>query len=120
MSRIIDYFRHAAQEKRRFRAMEARAKAMPDEYDFVYHKIQHYLWSRAGGDGMDTIPVLADLLDLFETGVAEGKKVLEVTGEDVAAFCDELLRNTKTWTENWHNALNRDIARRFGKGKESK
>ncbi|HAX53738.1 MAG TPA: hypothetical protein DCX82_17695, partial [Lachnospiraceae bacterium] len=28
---------------------------------------------------------------------AEGKSVLDITGEDVAAFCDELLRNAKTY-----------------------
>ena len=120
MSRLFDYFRYVAQEKRRYKQMEARAKALPEEYGFVYHKIQNYLWSRAGGDGMDTIPVLADLLELFETGVADGKHVLEVTGDDVAAFCDELLRNTKTWTASWHDRLNREISNRLGKGKESK
>ena len=47
---------------------------------------------------MDMLPIFTDLLDLFETGAAEGKHVLAVTGEDVAAFCDELLQNAKTWT----------------------
>jgi DNA-binding ferritin-like protein (Dps family) len=100
--------------------MEARAKALPKEYGFVYHKIQHYMWSHAGGDGMDTIPILSDLLDLFEAGVADGKRVLEITGPDVAEFCDELLRNMKTWTASWHEALNRDIMKKLGKRNESK
>ena len=120
MKRLFAYFRHMAQEKRRYRQMEARAKALPEEYGFVYRKIQHYMWSHAGGDGMGMIPILADLLELFEAGVADGKRVLEVTGADVAEFCDELLRTTKTWTANWHEALNRDIARRLGKGNEPK
>ena len=46
------------------------------------------------GDGMDTLTVLKDILDLFETSAAEGKDALHVTGEDVAAFCDERLRGT--------------------------
>lgn len=120
MNNLFAYFKHAAQEKRRYKQMEARAKALPEEYVFVYHKIQHYMWNHAGGDGMGMIPILADLLDLFEAGVADGKSVLEITGTDVATFCDELLRNTKTWTEGWHEALNRDIARRLGTGNESK
>ena len=120
MSRLFGYFRYVAQEKRRYKQMETRAKALPKEYGFVYHKIQHYMWSHAGGDGMGMIPILCDLLDLFEAGVADGKRVLEITGADVAEFCDELLRLTKTWTANWHEALNRDIARRLGKGNESK
>ena len=57
-----------------------------------------------------------DLLDLFETGAAEGKRVLDITGEDVAAFCDELLRHAKTYTENWREALNHDILKITRKG----
>jgi DNA-binding ferritin-like protein (Dps family) len=41
---------------------------------------------------------------------------LDSTGEDVAAFCEELLRNAKTWTGNQRDAFNRDILRKLGKG----
>ena len=64
--------------------------------------------------------LLADLRDLFETGVAEGKRVLEITGEDVAAFCDELLRNAKTYTDNRREDLNHDIMNKLGTGKAAK
>ena len=120
MRNPFDYFKYVRQEKRRYRQMQSRAKALPEEYGFVYRKIEHYMWNHAGGDGMEMIPVLADLLDLLEAGAADGKRVLDVTGTDVAAFCDELLRNTTTWTGHWHEALNRDIAGRLGKGKGSK
>lgn len=110
-------FKRIAREKREFKHMQERAKALPEDYRYVYHKIQYYMWSHSGGSGMDMLPIFTDLLELFETGAAEGKRVLEVTGEDVAAFCDELLRNAKTWTENWHVALNRDIRNKLGKGK---
>ena len=109
-------FRHIAREKRKFRLAQARVKALPEEYRYVYHKIQHYMWNYSGGSGMDMLPIFTDLLDLFETGVAEGKRVLEITGEDVAAFCDELLRNAKTYTENRREALNLDILKKLGKG----
>ena len=113
-----DYFnfRQIAREKRAYRQKQERVKALPGEYRYVYHKIQSYMWSYSGGSGMDMLPILADLLDLFETGVAEGKRVLEITGADVAAFCDELLRNAKTYTENRREDLNRDIMKKLGKG----
>ncbi len=109
-------FKRIAREKREFRQQQARAKALPEDYRYVYRQIQQYMWGYSGGSGMDMLPILADLLDLFETGAAEGKPVLDVTGEDVAAFCDELLRNAKTWTGNRNKALNRDIMNKLGKG----
>ena len=120
MRNPFEYFKYVRVEKRRYKQMQARLGTLPEEYGFVYHRIEQYLWNHAGGDGMGMIPVLADLLDLFEAGAADGKRVLEITGTDVATFCDELLRNTKTWTGHWHEALNRAIARRLGKKNQSK
>jgi DNA-binding ferritin-like protein (Dps family) len=108
-------FRHIAREKRRYKQQEERVEALPDDYRYVYRQIQQYMWSNSGGSGMDMLPLFTDLLDLFETGVAEGKRVLAVTGEDVAAFCDELLRNAKTSTGKHREALNRDIRNKLGK-----
>ena len=120
MRRLIEYFKYVAEEKRKYRLVEARIDALPKDFSFVYRKVQHYMWSHAAGDGMGMIPILTDMLELFEAGAADGKRVLEVTGPDVAGFCDELLRNTKTWTGKWHRTLNRDIARKLGKGKETR
>jgi DNA-binding ferritin-like protein (Dps family) len=120
MRNPIEYFTYVRQEKRRYKAMMARVKALPEEYGYMYRKIEHYMWSHAGGDGMDMIRILADLLDLFEAGAADGKRVLEMTGPDVAEMCDELLSTTRTWTKKWHEELNRDIARRLGRKEEGK
>jgi len=122
MSGPLAYFKRVAREKRAYRQMQARAHALPEDYAYVYGKIQHYMWgnswrySGGGGDGMELLPLFADLLDLFETGAAEGKRVLDVTGEDVAAFCEGLLQNTYTSTANWREALNRDIQDHIKKG----
>lgn len=109
-------FKRIAREKRAYRQKQARADALPEDYRYVYRRIQQYMWGHSGGSGMDMLPILSDLLDLFETGAAEGKSVLEVTGEDVAAFCDELLRNARTWTGSQSEALNRDIMHKLGRG----
>lgn len=94
--------------------MEARAKALPKDYQIVYSEIQNYMWQFSAGSGMDTIPIFEGVLELFESGAANGKKVLDVTGHDVASFCDELLRNVKTYTENWRKELNSNIAKKLG------
>jgi DNA-binding ferritin-like protein (Dps family) len=116
---LNDYFnfRHIAREKRKYRQMQQRVKALPGEYRYVFKKIQNYMWMHSGGSGMDMLPIFTDLLDLFESGAAEGKRVLQITGEDVASFCDELLRNARTYTQDWREDLNRDIMRKLRKGK---
>jgi DNA-binding ferritin-like protein (Dps family) len=87
----------------------ARVEALPADYRYVFKEIQKHMWMFAAGDGYDMMEVHYGLIDLFECGVAEGKSVLEVTGDDVAEFCDELLKTTKTYTEDWRAKLNRQI-----------
>ncbi len=117
---MLDIFKKLIGDKKEYRMMMARVEAMPEDYRFVFKKIQHYMWNFAAGSGYDMLKIQYELIDLFEAGVADGKRVLEVTGTDVAAFCDELLRSAKTYTADWHEALNRDIMKRLGKGTESK
>ena len=100
-------------DKKEWKGMEARAAALPSDYQIVYGEIKRYMWKFTAGNGMDTLAILKDLLELFETGAADGKRALEVTGEDVAAFCDELLTNATTYTENWRAALNRDVTEKL-------
>lgn len=102
-------------DKKEYRAMMARVKALPEDYRFVYGKIQGYMWKFAGGDGFDMLKVQYDLIDLFEESAAAGKGVLDVTGEDVASFSDDLLRNAKTYTEDWRKKLNHDIVSKLKK-----
>ena len=101
-------------DKKEWRRMEARAGALPRDYRIVYGEIKHYLWRFTSGDGMDIVAVLRDVLGLFETGAAEGKDVLDVTGEDVAVFCDERLRGTPSFADRWRTSLNRDVAKQLG------
>ncbi len=121
MRNLVSYFKYVREEKRKYRQTQARVKALPKKYRFMYHKLQRYMWNHAGADGgVGMTTALADLLHIFEAGAADGKRVLEVTGTDVAQLCDDLLGTTRIWTADWHEALNRDIARRLGKGKESR
>lgn len=106
--------------KREYREQMARVEALPEDYQYVFKKIQGHMWMFAAGSGYDMMKIHYDLIELFEAGAAEGKQVLEITGEDVASFCDELLRSARTYTEDWREALNRDILKKLGKEKASK
>lgn len=101
-------------DKKEYKEQMARIEAMPEEYRFVFEKMQGYMWSFAGGDGSDMLKTQQELIELFETSAAEGKHVLEVTGEDVAGFCDEFIRDTKKWTDNYRDKLNRNLLNKFG------
>ena len=106
---MVNLLKRILGDKKEWRTMEARAAALPSDYQILYSEIKKYMFKFTAGDGLDTVAILKDLLGLFETGAADGKHALELTGEDVAAFCDELLRSAKTYTENWRAALNRDV-----------
>ena len=117
-----DYFniKKMFESKREYKQQMARVKALPEDYQYVFKKIQGHMWMFAAGSGYDMMKIHYDLIELFESGAAEGQSVLEITGEDVAAFCDELLRSASTYTENWREALNRDILKKLRKEKDSK
>ncbi|MFD1020917.1 DUF1048 domain-containing protein [Thalassobacillus hwangdonensis] len=100
------------EDKREWRAMEARAKALPSEYHNAYKAIQKYMWTTGGpSEWKDVHRIFSGILDLFEQGAAEGKKVTDLTGEDVAAFCDDLVREEKTWTDKYRTRLNDTVKR---------
>ena len=97
-------------DKKEWKAMEARARTLPRDYRVVYGEMKSYMWRFTSGDGMDVVAVLKDVLELFETSAAEGRYVLDVTGRDVAAFCDERLRGVTTYADTWRSTLNREVA----------
>ncbi len=123
MSEFFDnYFniKKIIEGKREYKQQMARVKALPKDYQYVFRKIQGHMWMFAAGAGYDMLKIHYDLIELFEAGAVEGKHVLEITGQDVAAFCDELLRSARTYTEDWREKLNRDIMNKFGKEKGTK
>jgi DNA-binding ferritin-like protein (Dps family) len=123
MSEFFDnYFniKKMIESKREYRQQMARVEALPKDYQYVFKKIQGHMWMFAAGSGYDMMEIHSGLIELFEAGAADGKHVLEITGEDVAAFCDELLCSARTYTEDWRESLNRDILKKLGKENDSK
>lgn len=100
-------------EKKEYKKQMARVEAMPKDYQYLFKKIQSHMWMFTAGAGYDMMKIHYDLIELFEDGIAEGKNALEITGEDVAGFCDELLKSVKTYTENWREKLNREVCEHF-------
>ncbi|WJH36807.1 DUF1048 domain-containing protein [Paenibacillus sp. CC-CFT747] len=94
--------------KREWRAHVARVKALPQDYQIVYKEIQKYLFKVGPVELNEGTGLLSGIVDLFEEGAASGKGVLEVTGRDVAAFADELIKDSKTHTDIWQETAGQE------------
>lgn len=92
--------------KKQWRAHVARVKALPPDYRIVYQEMQRYLFKVGPTDLLDG-GLLPGIVDFFEEGVAAGKGVLEITGTDVAAFCDDLIKDSRTYADIYQESLAR-------------
>ncbi|MGA5507267.1 DUF1048 domain-containing protein [Streptomyces umbrinus] len=90
--------------KKQWRAHVARVKALPPDYQIVYKEMQKYLF-KVGPVSLSDGLLLPGIVDFFEEGVAEGKGVLELIGTDVAAFCDDLVKDSRTYADVYQESI---------------
>ncbi|MFD7846976.1 DUF1048 domain-containing protein [Nocardia sp. NPDC004340] len=95
--------------KREWRAHVARVKALPADYQIVYKEIQKYFF-KVGPVDLVGGNLLSGLLDFFEEGAAAGTGVMELIGPDVAAFCDDLIRDSQTYADIYQESVGKDAA----------
>ncbi|TXK76142.1 DUF1048 domain-containing protein [Paenibacillus sp. N3.4] len=94
--------------KKEWRAHVVRVKALPQDYQIVYKEMQKYLFKVGPLELTEGTGLLSGIIDLFEGGAALGKGVLEVTGRDVAAFCDDLIRDSKTYADIYQDSVDQE------------
>ncbi|MDR1796310.1 MAG: DUF1048 domain-containing protein [Clostridiales Family XIII bacterium] len=111
--KIIEKLIGNLDDKRAYREYKKRVLALPGEYGIVMKEIQSYIWSCGSLDG--SLDLLHDLLALMEASAAEGKRVLDVTGDDVTAFCDGLIREWqgRTWQDTVREKVNDRIHKKL-------
>ncbi|MET1249983.1 DUF1048 domain-containing protein [Sporolactobacillus sp. STCC-11] len=95
--------------KKEWLAHMARVKALPKDYQIVYKEVQKYLFKVGPVELTDGTGLLSGIVDLFEEGASVGKGVLEVTGRDVATFCDDLIKDSKTYADIYQESVNQAI-----------
>ncbi|MEN2766082.1 DUF1048 domain-containing protein [Ornithinibacillus xuwenensis] len=95
--------------KKEWRAHVSRVKALPQDYEIVYKEIQKYLFKVGPIELSEDFGLLSEVLSFFEESSAAGKDVLEVTGTDVAAFCDELIGDSKTYADLYQESVNEKV-----------
>lgn len=91
--------------KQQWRTHMARVKALPPDYQIVYKEMQRYLF-KVGPVDLPDGPLLPGIVDFFEEGVSAGKGVLELIGSDVAAFCDDLVKDSRTHADIYQESIN--------------
>ena len=90
--------------KKQWRAHMARVKALPPDYQIVYKEIQRYLF-KAGPCDLADGRLLSGIVDFFEEGAAAGQGVLQLIGNDVAAFCDDLIKGAPTNADIYQDSI---------------
>ena len=95
--------------KKEWRAHMVRVKALPQDYQIVYKELQKYLFKVGPVELTDGTGLLSGIVDLFEEGAALGKGALEVTGSDVAAFCDDLIKDSKTYADLYQESVDQEV-----------
>lgn len=96
------------EEKRAWKAMEARAKALPADYRASYRALRSYLWKFTANNGKDILAALAIVLSLFEVSASAGRSVSEVTGRNLAAFAGSYVPGARpAYESSWRTRLNR-------------
>ncbi|GAA2355254.1 DUF1048 domain-containing protein [Streptomyces violaceusniger] len=90
--------------KKQWRKHMARVKMLPQDYQIVYKEMQKYLF-KVGPIDLPDGPLLPGIVDFFEEGAATGKGVLELIGTDVAAFCDDLIKDSRTYADVYQESI---------------
>jgi DNA-binding ferritin-like protein (Dps family) len=103
------YIKEMIEGKKEWRAHMSRVKGLPKEYKIVYAEIQKYFFKVGPMELTEGIDLLTGIVDLFEEGAIRGKEVLEVTGNDVAQFCDDLIKDSKTYLDSYQEVINESV-----------
>ncbi|MDQ0656117.1 DUF1048 domain-containing protein [Paenibacillus sp. W2I17] len=101
--------------KKEWRAHVARVKGLPQDYQIVYKEIQKYLFKVGPVELTSGTGLLSGIVDLFEEGAVSRKSVLEVTGSDVAAFCDDLIKDSKTYADIYQESIDQEVRKAMKK-----
>jgi DNA-binding ferritin-like protein (Dps family) len=101
---------------REFKALEARAGALPTDYRAAWEQIKSHLFPYGDFTGRNLMPILDGALGLLEETAADGLSIHEVLGEDIKGFCSALAggEGARTYRDRWREQLNRNVARKLG------
>jgi len=102
---------------REWKAFEARAQALPAEYQAAWEQVKGGLFPYGGFTGRNLMPIFDAALGLLEEASADGLSIHEVLGDDIPGFCAALAggEGARTYRDRWREQLNRNVARKLGR-----
>lgn len=102
---------------REWKAFEARAEALPADYQAAWKKIKAHLSPYSDFTGRNLTPIVDGALGLLEETASEGQGVHDVLGDDIDGFCAALAggEGARTYRDRWREQLNRNVARKLGR-----
>ena len=102
---------------REWKAFEARAEALPDDYQQAWEQIKGCLFPYGDFTGRNLMPIIDAALGLLEEASADGLGIDEVLGDDVPGFCAALAggEGARTYRDKWREQLNRNVARKLSR-----
>lgn len=102
---------------REYQAFEARAKALPAEYQDAWEQIKPHLTPYGDFTGRNLMPILDGALGLLEETAGDGQSVRDVLGDDVKGFCAALAggEGSRDHRDRWREQLNRNVARKLAR-----
>jgi DNA-binding ferritin-like protein (Dps family) len=102
---------------REWKALEARAEALPADYRAAWEQIKAHLFSYGGFTGRNLMPIMDNALGLLEETAADAQDIHEVLGDDIKGFCAALAggEGARSYRDRWREQLNRNVARKLGR-----
>jgi DNA-binding ferritin-like protein (Dps family) len=102
---------------REWTAFDARAAALPADYQPAWEQIKDNLYPYAGFTGRNVMPILDGALGLLEEAAADGQGIHEVLGDDIPGFCTALAggAGARDYRDRWRAQLNSNVARKLGR-----
>jgi DNA-binding ferritin-like protein (Dps family) len=102
---------------REWKAFEARAEALPPDYQAAWEQVKVHLFSYGDFTGRNLTPIVDGVLGLLEETAADGQDVHEVLGDDIKGFCAAVAggEGARSYRDRWRAQLNRNVARKLGR-----
>ena len=97
------------------KAFDLRVKELPGDYQLAWENITSTLWQYSDFSGRNLLPILDNLLSLFEETVADNLSVQEVLGSDIKGFCLALAGSAgaKNYRDKWRQQLNDEVRKKL-------